>query len=679
MNVNSLKFKVVLITSALIAATLVATLGFSLWRSNDATMAAAERETVTATNLIAMSLNNYLAQRSGDIDVFSGRRALKDPAGTVAAKKALLQEVLDAYKGVYSDILFVDTEGRIITGVGTGNLRNTYADAEWYKAVKAKQDRHMEYRMSVDLKQPVIVFSIPLKDNAGQAVIGYVMTRIPFSALDSFLKPLIDGFNERGLSGSYPFIMDKNRMTLWHPDPARRGTDELAKREDELGKLAQRMAKGETGAGTYSFDGQSKILGFMPIGKGSPAEQFGWSLGVTLNAEVLLGQGKKAATQSALMGLLILAAALIVIALFLHRRLSPLAVLAQRAKDIAAGDLTRRPADAGLVKGTDEVAQMGQAFGQMRESLASLVANLRSDSTVLAQTSETVSEASRQSGDTASQIAQTVGEMASGASKQAELAGDMLRRMVEAQNQVDSGSKDAKEMARKVTETTESATGATRALQQAINQLAQVRETVRFATESIQNLGRRSHEIGDIVGLIVHIASQTNLLALNAAIEAARAGEQGRGFAVVAEEVRKLAEESGRSAESIRNLVGTIQDETSVTVRTMETNLERVDTQVGAIELGGKHLDVVVGEVASIEALVLELAARLHRIREHAETTLNGVQEISAVSQEFAAGAEEVSAATEEQSAASQEVAAGAQEASKIAGNVQKAVERFKV
>jgi len=67
-------------------------------------------------------------------------------------------------------------------------------------------------------------------------------------------------------------------------------------------------------------------------------------------------------------------------------------------------------------------------------------------------------------------------------------------------------------------------------------------------------------EVSVMVDAISSIAEETNLLALNAAIEAARAGEQGKGFAVVSEEVKKLAEQSGDSAKSIKNTVFKVQE-----------------------------------------------------------------------------------------------------------------------
>jgi methyl-accepting chemotaxis protein len=84
------------------------------------------------------------------------------------------------------------------------------------------------------------------------------------------------------------------------------------------------------------------------------------------------------------------------------------------------------------------------------------------------------------------------------------------------------------------------------------------------------SLGERAQKIGEILDLINDIAGQTNLLALNAAIEAARAGEAGKGFAVVASEVRKLAERSVQSTDSIKVIITGVQDETNATIMATE-------------------------------------------------------------------------------------------------------------
>jgi methyl-accepting chemotaxis protein len=96
------------------------------------------------------------------------------------------------------------------------------------------------------------------------------------------------------------------------------------------------------------------------------------------------------------------------------------------------------------------------------------------------------------------------------------------------------------------------------------------------------SLGERAQKIGEILELIDDIAGQTNLLALNAAIEAARAGEAGKGFAVVASEVRKLAERSVHSTDSIKVIITGVQDETNATIMATEQGAQQA-RQIGSM------------------------------------------------------------------------------------------------
>jgi methyl-accepting chemotaxis protein len=127
-------------------------------------------------------------------------------------------------------------------------------------------------------------------------------------------------------------------------------------------------------------------------------------------------------------------------------------------------------------------------------------------------------------------------------------------------------------------------------IDRALGILVDVKHSVELAAQEIRALNATVTDINRFVASVGQIADQTNLLALNAAIEAARAGDAGRGFAVVAGEVRKLAERSIRSTESIREIISAVQDETNATIMATEQGAKQA-REVG--ELMTSTVDVL--------------------------------------------------------------------------------------
>lgn len=111
-----------------------------------------------------------------------------------------------------------------------------------------------------------------------------------------------------------------------------------------------------------------------------------------------------------------------------------------------------------------------------------------------------------------------------------------------------------------------------------------LREKVGDIAAQILHLSEQTNQIGTISTLVSDLATQTNMLALNAAVEAVRAGEHGKGFAVVAAEIRKLADQSKRSAEKINVLVLDIQKSTNSTVIVTDEGTKTVEKIVDAIK-----------------------------------------------------------------------------------------------
>jgi len=138
----------------------------------------------------------------------------------------------------------------------------------------------------------------------------------------------------------------------------------------------------------------------------------------------------------------------------------------------------------------------------------------------------------------------------------------------------------------------------------------QAAEQVRATDRNIRGLSDAAGKIGDVVGLILDIASRTRMLALNATIEAARAGEMGKGFAVVAGEVKSLADQTTRATQQITDQIKAVQDETRGAVEAIQ--------QISGIIL---EIDRNVSGVASIAEDQVGAGAR---IKESLRTAAHG-------------------------------------------------------
>jgi methyl-accepting chemotaxis protein len=175
-----------------------------------------------------------------------------------------------------------------------------------------------------------------------------------------------------------------------------------------------------------------------------------------------------------------------------------------------------------------------------------------------------------------------------------------------------------------------------------------VTESTHMLDLMIKDINAQMVEIGKIVQLISNISDQTNLLALNAAIEAARAGDAGRGFAVVANEVKTLAQNSRRCAESIAGMIFSLQETatkanqaTSQTTTVAHHGKEAIDKNLLMFE----KIAISIGDMNQHS---LDVAAFAERQAAAVEEATVSISTASSQSQESTSQVREMSAAVQE-------------------------------
>lgn len=199
----------------------------------------------------------------------------------------------------------------------------------------------------------------------------------------------------------------------------------------------------------------------------------------------------------------------------------------------------------------------------------------------------------------------------------------------------------------KVTETFEVSSSGTEITEQLDSTIGEFRQDIIGMAEDIHTLNLRMGETSQISDSILEIANQTNLLALNASIEAARAGEHGEGFAVVANEIRKLADMSGRSAELVSSQIMNFSKQIDVISENMKQITERMEQSSETARLTVQSFNQIRDSIELLRQLSENYTDLIEQINESSHSIENATQHLASTSEEATATIQQVTAMTQ--------------------------------
>lgn len=344
-------------------------------------------------------------------------------------------------------------------------------------------------------------------------------------------------------------------------------------------------------------------------------------------------------------------------------------------KNMSEGNL----AEEFTMKAEGDVALMGDALNVSLRNLNKILSNIQQVANLVASSSEELLTKGEQMKSTTQEVASATQQMAEGAQQQAQQTDEASKLM-------EGVLKTSGEMTKKADIINSSAEKGQKhtmegltTIRKVVENMNEIQNSAGQTAKSITVLTERSEEIARTLNVITDIASQTNLLALNAAIEAARAGDAGRGFAVVAEEIRKLAEDSRKSAVDIERVINEVQKDIGAAgkaISNMEVNVKSGNSASRDAENVFQIIEKSNADTLDMSKEILEYTASQ---KDAINNTVKNIEKIVVVSEQTASGTEEIASSTKELSQGMNEVTSTSKDLAGVANQLLESVSQFKL
>jgi twitching motility protein PilJ len=273
----------------------------------------------------------------------------------------------------------------------------------------------------------------------------------------------------------------------------------------------------------------------------------------------------------------------------------------------------------------DVLGALADSFNLMVSDLSALVKDVKKASDQVSQFTGSVLEATR--------------TMASGAENQAheiEQLNTVTQEVAVLASNTNNSASRAAESARITKEVAEKGG---QIVKKSIEGMEKIKDTVMEASRRVKSLGDSSDRIGDITAFIREIANRTNLLALNATIEATRAGNAGKGFSIIADEIRDLAERSGRATGEITGLLNDIQNGTDEAIMAMQIGDREVAEGTEMVDAAGSALKEILNAVHVSTTSAGEISQATRHQLQSTQDIVSIMEKILKIAQQTAQGA----------------------------------------
>ena len=327
----------------------------------------------------------------------------------------------------------------------------------------------------------------------------------------------------------------------------------------------------------------------------------------------------------------------------------------------------------------DELGEVVLSYNQMVTEVKRLLHTVTDSAYEVEEMTGKLQNSSEQSSTTTLKIAKDVQSISESTSASSSKLASNTASLEEVLNDVQVILEKVQVVESFAQKTARDAESGTEIVQANLTQMQAIKQAVEKSNTAIFNLVERAASIDQMIEVIERITAQTNLLALNASIEAARAGEHGKGFAVVANEVRKLAEQTVQSTQTITSIVQNIHLDSSYAVQMMEGVLVATEKGVAVTGQTASSFDQILEKVHTIKPYIMEVSATVQEIANHTKKVSEDAGMLTALSDTNAVSTKHVATLTADQLTAQQQFHNYIKELRKVSKVLQIAVKRFSI